>query len=357
MKRNLVLAILLAALAAGAWWWLGSRPSERAAEAAPVAQVRVAPLRLQPISRTLRAFGVVEPSASGTQVVSLAYDCIVREVSAPVGSGVKAGDLLFVADPAPEARLELEDAREAREFAEKNVEAARQRYELKLATVDEFRAAEQSAEDARQKLESLQQRGLGGTNRVTARAPGMVLKLDAQPGSVVPAGTPILILGDSNHLQARLGVEADAAPSLLAGQPVTLTAVDRPSSAMVAATIGTVGAAVDTGTGELAVLVPLKAGGDWLPGEHVRCEIVLETKTALVAPRNAVLPDGDSQALYTVVGRKAVKHTVRPGISSGDVVEVIGTGLGEGDLVVVEGNYELEDGMEVVVPQEAGAKP
>ena len=75
--------------------------------------------------------------------------------------------------------------------------------------------------------------------------------------------------------------------------------------------------------------------------------IELAKKTALVAPRTAVLPDDDKQVLFTVKDGKAVRHEVKVGISTDDLVEVSADDLHEGDQVVVLGNYELENGMAI----------
>ena len=93
-----------------------------------------------------------------------------------------------------------------------------------------------------------------------------------------------------------------------------------------------------------------------LLGEHVQASIDVEKKgNALVAPRSAVLPDGDTQVLFTVRNGKAVRHEMTLGIASGDRVEVTGADLHAGDLVVTLGNYELTDGM-AVQPQGKNVK-
>jgi multidrug efflux pump subunit AcrA (membrane-fusion protein) len=62
-----------------------------------------------------------------------------------------------------------------------------------------------------------------------------------------------------------------------------------------------------------------------------------------------VLPDDDQQALYTIKAGKAKKHVVQIGIAAGEKLEVTAPDLSVGDSVVVQGNYELSDGMDVQV--------
>jgi multidrug efflux pump subunit AcrA (membrane-fusion protein) len=67
------------------------------------------------------------------------------------------------------------------------------------------------------------------------------------------------------------------------------------------------------------------------------------------------LPDeGDTYVLYTVKGDRAVKHTVRIGLQSGDDVQILADDLKAGDPVVITGNYLLTDGMQVEVRESAG---
>jgi multidrug efflux pump subunit AcrA (membrane-fusion protein) len=91
-------------------------------------------------------------------------------------------------------------------------------------------------------------------------------------------------------------------------------------------------------------------------GEHVKGLIQLAEKVALVVPRTAVLPDDEEFVLYTVKDGKAVKHVVTLGISSGDLVEVEGQDLHDGDAVVTLGNYELTDGMAIQAKEKETGK-
>jgi hypothetical protein len=73
--------------------------------------------------------------------------------------------------------------------------------------------------------------------------------------------------------------------------------------------------------------------------------------TGLVVPREAVLPGEDGSTLFTVKDGKAVKHKVKVGIENDEQVQIIADDVAEGDLAVIVGNYELEDGMAVKVQE------
>jgi len=163
----------------------------------------------------------------------------------------------------------------------------------------------------------------------------------------VPAGTALATVTADGRLEARLGVEVSEAALVHSGQPVTLISASRSDLAPASSQVRLAGHALDAATGAAEVRVPVPPGAAILLGEHLRGVIELERKEALVAPRSAVLPAGDRFVLYTVKGGKAVRHEVKTGLASGDLVEVIGEGLQEGDVVVTLGNYELSDDLPV----------
>lgn len=357
MKKVLFAVVILIVLATCVWWLHKPSAAAEADDVKLVAQVQVSTLAKEPIGRTLTAYGAVESSAGGARTVAVAYDCLVRAVASTTGARVAAGDLLLSVDPTPDARLQMDSARGVAALAERSLASVRQRYDLRLVTDDDLRTAEQADQDARLKMESLERRGLGNSaGRLTAPVAGIVVKLDAQPGVMVPAGTPVAVIAGSDRLEARIGIEPSDAAAVKPGQKVVLSAVNRPGAEKMETVVGAIGAVADAASGSLDVRVPLPERNSWLPGERVQADIEVERKIAWVVPRSAVLPEGEQEVLYTVKSGKALKHTVHVGIFSGGEVEVSGSDLEAGDSVVVQGNYELSDGMAVQVQgADAGA--
>jgi RND family efflux transporter MFP subunit len=361
MKKVLIFLLIAAGLAA-AWFWFKSRaPAAAAEEAAPAASVETAVLKKQTISETLNVFGVIAAASSSDQTIAATYDSVIRKVLAPVGSRVTAGEPLLEIEPSPDAKLLLESARTTADLAGKALAAAQQRYDLKLANSQDLLTARQTEVDARQKLASYEARGLGGETKIVAPFAGVVSKLESSPGALVVAGTALVSITAGDHLEARLGVEVADLERVSAGQYVTLQSANRSADAdPVGGKVLSAGALVDAVSGTAEVRVTLPENPSLLLGEHVQGLIQLNEKEALVAPRAAVLPDDDEFVLYTVKEGKAVKHVVTMGINSGDVVEVEGADLKEGDVVVTLGNYELADGMAIQLKEkeaDADEKP
>ena len=358
MKKFLIILLVLAVLGAG--WFLLKRHAAAPADeegAKPAAKVETMAVADQAIARTIEVFGIVGSAPSGDRVSSLPFDCIVRQVQATVGTTVAAGAVLVEVEPSPDAKLALASARSVLGLATKSLAATQERYDLKLATSQDLLAAQQAAEDAKLKSDSLAARDLGAGGKIIAVESGVVSKLEVLAGSLVPAGTPIVSVSIGGQLEVRLGVEAADAGAVAAGQPVTLESTNRAEPEKIAATVRLVGAVLDPVTGAAEVRAAVPAGAPLLLGEHVRAQVEVQRKDhALVVPRSAVLPDDEKHILFTVKAGKAVRHEVQLGLVTDDLLEVIGVGLHAGDLVVTLGNYELEDGMAVQAPEKPEAK-
>ncbi|HTF89858.1 MAG TPA: efflux RND transporter periplasmic adaptor subunit [Planctomycetota bacterium] len=90
-----------------------------------------------------------------------------------------------------------------------------------------------------------------------------------------------------------------------------------------------------------------------LPGMLVRLEIITERRpTALVIPKRALRREGDVNMVFVVRGDHAHRVAVSEGLADGESLEVVPLAGGElraGELVVVVGNRDLEDGSEVSI--------
>lgn len=88
------------------------------------------------------------------------------------------------------------------------------------------------------------------------------------------------------------------------------------------------------------------------PGMLVRLAIITERhENALVVPKRAVLREGDATVVFVVEDGVAHRVPVREGFSNDTSVELFAAapgGLDPGDLVVVVGNRDLEEGSEVI---------
>ncbi len=80
------------------------------------------------------------------------------------------------------------------------------------------------------------------------------------------------------------------------------------------------------------------------PGMFAQVKIVMrETEDALLIPAYAVIEQGQSSKIFTLIDGKAKAKSIRLGIDCGETVEVI-SGLEVGDSLIVAGQHKISDG-------------
>jgi len=250
----------------------------------------------------------------------------------------------------PGAQVQFQQAKNAAEAARKELKQTQERFNLKLATNQELSAAEKTARDAEAQLTALQRAGAGGDNRIHSDISGVIAKVDAQDGQIVPAGGPLVEIVAENEIEVKLGVEAEDLSAAQEGAPITIVPVNDPTAAKVQGTVRLVTRRIDPTTRLVDVYVALPEATKLLLDGYVRGEIQRTEKDALVVPRSAVLPNESREfEVFTVANNHAVKHTVKIGAENSNELQVLADDLRPGDPIVTVGNYELEEGMAVEI--------
>jgi RND family efflux transporter MFP subunit len=264
---------------------------------------------------------------------------------------VEKGDALIDVEPSPAARLSLQEAQINLDAANKDLAQTQQRFDMKLATNSDLLQSQQAVQLAQFRLDNLKQQGLEATGdahrTLPADSAGLIDKIDVQQGQIVAAGNPLVETIARDQVEVRLGVEPSEMRGLTSGQAVQLFPVSGSDTNPTAGKIRLITQRVNPDTRLVDVFVTPQNTDNLLLEGFTRAELSIGTRKALIAPRQAVLPDEDGYTLFTVKDGKAVKHTVRIGLENDQEVEVIGDDLAAGDTVVIQGNYELDDGMAV----------
>lgn len=353
-------AALLAAVAlvAGFYWGrshgkAAGTTEEGAAEAGPVAAVKVAPIVMGKLEGQVSAFGSIVPAPGASQTISVAYECRVASVAIREGQVVAPGTALLTVTDSPDSLLALEQSRIDLRAAEASLQQTRSRHELKLADNGQLAQAQQAFDSAQTKVKSLEARHKdeGVVQILRASAPGVVLRIPTQVGAVVLAGSSLVELADTSKLEARLGVEPQDAARLRPGGPLNLAAVDGKNSITAQARLRTLSPAINPTTRLRDAYVALPVGHGFVLGQYVSGKLNAEAHEGLIVPYAAVLPDEGRFVLFTVRNGHARRHEVVIVLQNGDRTQVSGKDLDPAEPVVVQGNYELKDGMAVRVEQ------
>lgn len=269
------------------------------------------------------------------------------------------------------SQVALDGMRLARDTRQSEHESARLVAERSLV---ETKAAATALERA--KL-SLQTRELERSYmRITAPFAGVIAQRMVRAGDAVGPGAPVFVLTDADNLRAilhrpqreldlfALGLrkKSDAANRAL---EIRATAEALPG-AFFHGEIQRISPSIDASSGSFRVTVkldPVPQGGTekrLLPGMLVRIEVITDRHAdALVVPKRALRREGEVDLVFVAKDGKAERVEISEGYADDTSVEVtVRRGaLAPGDLVIVVGNRELEQGSEVELEEERPGAP
>ena len=325
---------------------------EEEAEVTPVAKVQTQPLELTEIADTLTAYGSVIALPSNSKNLSVPYASRIERVYVSNGQTVRAGDPLLTLEPSEDALLSVKQAQQELAAATQEQKLLQGRFQLKLATEHELVTSQLRVDQAKALLQDLTARGSLKTHTLKAEKPGVIAAVNVQQEQRITAGSPLLQWAEQAQWRIALGIEPSRIGLLKTQQAVELTLVNRKLEQSVSGVIEAMTQQIDPQSHLVTVIVKPSKQVNFLLNEWVKAHITLSTKNTLVAPRAAVLPDDEGYSVFTVVDKKAVKHTVELGIETDTLVELIDPTLKPQDELVILGNYELTEGMDVEVEVE-----
>jgi len=203
---------------------------------------------------------------------------------------------------------------------------------------------------------------------IVAPFAGSIAARTIKVGDSVSAAASAFVLTDPENLRAIFGRPQRELPLFQrsragmngeGGDPIeiTVTAEAIPDVTF-AGTIELISPTIDPTNGSFRITVALEQPTEesgrarLAPGMLVRLAIVTERhEKALVVPKRAVLREGDATVVFVIADGVAHRVPVREGFSNDASVELFAAtpgGLNVGDLVVVVGNRDLEEGSEVI---------
>lgn len=295
-----------------------------------VVAVKVGKLTRATLHRYVTAYATVEPEpahdgmpGAGARLAP-AQPGVIAEVNCAEGEHVEKGAVLFHLDSRP---LDV-----AVEFASQTVE--RQKKLLPIGG-----ASQKSVQDAEQQLASARaQRAL---LTVTAPFSGTITRVNARPGEAVDLTSVLAEMVDPNRLTATASVPASQLDGLKPDQPVEFIVEDR--ALPVRGMVSFISLQVDPKTGAALVRAAVPADAGLRPGQNLQVRIISEERRdRLAVPLESLVKNEEGQEVIALVhGDEAIQTPVKVGIRDGNLVEVQGDGLKEGDSVVTVGAYGL----------------
>ena len=287
-----------------------------------------------------------------------------------LGDSVKAGQVLAQIDPADlllgqdAARAALRTAQAQLALTETEFKRYQELREQNFISGLELERRETALKAARAQAEQARaqagvQSNQAGYALLLAEAPGVVTAVEAEPGAVLAAGSPVLRLAHDGPRDAVFSVPEDRALALRAalGRPgvLKLQAWGSPGAPQ-PATVREVAAAADPVT--RTFLVKADVGATALRLGQTASVLMDAPAVAGVIklPLPAVFEQGGQPKVW-LLNRQTLQVQSRPvqiAGADGNLV-LVGAGLASGDTVVTAGVHALTEGQKVSLYAEPGA--
>jgi membrane fusion protein (multidrug efflux system) len=331
-------------------------------------RVRVFPASAEALNDRVELTGVAAPLRKATVAAEVPGRITGRRVE--VGKKVKKGAILYRID-GERIRIDLQQAtvsKTARStdmaFAETEMKRAEELVASRAApeqALDQARYNMDRARDGLALAKAAEARANKALRDTKVRSPfaGRVSRYFAEEGDYVGPGAPLVTIVDLSQVRVTVGVTAKAAGRIEPGKIArvffeSLGGLERQ------ARIASVAPALDPQNGTYPVeLMVDNSDAEILSGMVVRIAFGFDSSSELVVPREAIVRIGGEPHLFAVQTKDddkvALLRRVRLGTMSTGMVEVV-SGIEEGDLVVMEGQFALRDGDRVSVENAVQAR-
>ena len=286
----------------------------------------------------------------------------ITQRQAELGQRVKAGQLLAQLDPqdyrlaADAARAQVAAAQTNRDLAAADYRRYQDLREQNFISSAELERRDSTLKAAQAQLEQAQaqlaaQGNQAAYTRLVADVSGVITAIEAEPGQVVSAGTPVLRMAQDGPRDVVFSVPEDKVAALKAGQVAQVRVWAE--SATLAGTVREVGASADPVTRTYAVKVSLDAAASPALGAtvYVAPQALSRAGAPVIKlPSSALRQDGQASAVW-VLDRASMTVKSQPvQIATADGNDaVIASGLQPGMLVVAAGVHVLSPGQKVTI--------
>lgn len=307
------------------------------------------------VRRTERTLGTI--TAKTEPRVAAEVAARVEALHADSGQRVEKGELLAELDPEDfEREIEQAEAeinrlnhliRNQRRTVERNRELVAENFISETALDEaetELEALEEDLASARSRLRGAE-RNLART-RVEAPLSGEIEARDVSEGDYVQPGTVLFRMAGTEHLRIRLPFPEVMAGQVAVGQEVELT-TPLTDGRGVTGRITEIQPLVGQQSQALMAIAEVRNPGGWRPGASVDANLLIEERTGVTVPDQAVVRRPAGRVVYVLEDDDTVAaRTVEVGQQTRERTEIV-SGLEPGEPVVVDGAGFLTDGARV----------
>lgn len=313
-----------------------------------------------PVSVVPAAMGTLRDSVSVIGLVDAWRDVdilsetsgIVRSVSSEVGQRKTAGQSLLKVDDVVAASA-LRKSRINRELARRDYERYRNLQREGAVPISSCEAMKLKLEDAEADLVAAQRR----FDDTMVRAPiaGTVTARLVEVGELLQPGRKVANMVDLSKVRIKSSIPEKQVGLVAEGMPVQITTDVWPGRVFRATVTSVSAKSSRDHTYQVESVMDNPKETPFRAGMFARTVFMgRESRNALRIPRQALVGSVKSPEVFVVTGGRARRVSLVTGAETGSSLEVL-QGLRMGDLIVISGQNELEDGTLVtVVRQERG---
>ena len=306
-------------------------------------------VELQPIVDEIEALGTAR--ANESVEIQPRISSLIERVAFEEGQLVAQGDLLV--------ELENSEIVAGLALARASLSESRSLYNRSSSLADTQAISASNLEEllAQVRVDEAQvEAAQARLDNTVIRAPfsGRVGLRRVSPGSFVDTSTVITTLDDVSIIKLDFSVPETFLTVLSEGMDIAAHSLVYPERVFT----GKV-ASIDTRLDPISRAVQVRAiipnSDDALkPGMFLSVDLQRDSGEQLLAPEQAIVPEGSQQYVYVVADGVAEKRAVQLGRRIPGYV-VIASGLEPGESVITEGTHKVRDGSKVDVPGQAAA--
>lgn len=309
--------------------------------------VKVLAVKRGVLTPSIRAYGMVVSNPMAVRNLTASNAAEVTSVQVLSGTEVAKGQVLVELRNDPAVIAAQSQAVGSVDLARGELKRTQGLFALKLATESQLAVARKALSDAQSNLLSLSTLGSRGTV-VALRAPfaATVANVVVQTGDRLQAGAPLLQLQQAGASRVLLGVTVENVAALRAGASATIQTPSQ-SGATLKGRVTAVHRVIDPQSRLMGVEVATDSGSrTLLVGTGVSAELATSDVSGWLVPRSAVLHDTEGAHVFRVQAAHARRVAVQI-LGETPAQYAIAAALPAPAMLVVEGNYELTDGMAV----------
>ena len=330
--------IFLVLIVSGAGFSLASATDQ------PSVLVTTTKVQIGSLPHTVSAYGIVQADPSARQAVMAPVSATVANVSVRLCEEVVKVAPLIELVPNPQPRADYAKARSALRAANELVRHIKELLSQYLATKQQLVDAEKAQSDARAALVALKAQGADCAKTLTAPFHATVTKIDANTGTLVAEGSPLLELAPPNSLVLRVGVVPSDASAIKPGDKATITPVGVDQH--LDATVLLRGAIVDPADGLVPVEISLPAN-TLFPGQSAEAAITTALVDGFVVPHEAILINASGHPYVVQIAGKVAKLVPVRVLDADGAKNVVAGAIDPKAPLVLSGAYQLQNGMKV----------